>query len=68
MLEDSEDLIVRTVLLTIKMGKKWKVVEAVDQVKACLKIKEVMAQTQTDHKGLGLSTAKWCSNAGGKEI
>ena len=66
MLEDSEDPIVKTVQPTIKTGRKWKVVEAVDEAK-CLKIKEVIGQTQTDRKGLGSSTAKWWSKAEGKE-
>ena len=55
MLEDSEDPIVKTVQPTIKTGRKWKV----DEAKECLKIKEVIGQTQTDRKGLGSSTAKW---------
>ncbi|KAK3766631.1 hypothetical protein RRG08_042410 [Elysia crispata] len=67
MLEDSEDPIVKTVQSTIKTGRKWKVVEAVDEAKECLKIKEVIGQTQTDRKGLGSSTAKWWSKAEGKE-
>ena len=52
MLEDSEDTVVKTVQLTIKQGRKWKVVEAVDKAKECLKIKEVIGQTQNDRKGL----------------
>ena len=67
MLEDSEDPIVKTVQPTIKTGRKWKVVEAVDKAKESLKIKEVIGQTQTDRKGLGSSTAKWWSKAEGKE-
>ncbi|KAK3778109.1 hypothetical protein RRG08_062805 [Elysia crispata] len=67
MLEDSEDPIVKTVQPTIKTGRKWKVVEAVDEAKECLKIKEVIGQTQIDRKGLGSSTAKWWSKAEGKE-
>ena len=67
MLEDSEDPIVKTVQPTIKTGRKWKVVEAVDEAKECLKIKEVIGQTQSDRKGLGSSTAKWWSKAEGKE-
>ena len=67
MLEDSEDPVLKTVQPTIKTGRKWKVVEAVDEAKECLKIKEVIGQTQTDRKGLGSSTAKWWSKAEGKE-
>ena len=67
MLEDSEDKFVKTVQPTIKAGRKWKVVEAVDEAKECLKIKTVIGQTQTDRKGLGSSTAKWWSKAEGKE-
>ena len=67
MLEDSEDPVVKTVQPTIKTGRKWKVVEAVHEAKECLKIKEVIGQTQTDRKWLGSSTAKWWSKAEGKE-
>ena len=67
MLEDSEDPVVKTVQPTIKTGRKWKVVEAVDEAKECFKIKEVIGLTQTDRKGLGSSTAKWWSKAEGKE-
>ncbi|KAK3748679.1 hypothetical protein RRG08_000911 [Elysia crispata] len=66
MLEDSEDPVVKTVQPTIKKGRKWKVVKAVDEAKECLKIKEVIGQTQTDRKGLGSSTAKWWSKQKGK--
>ena len=50
-----------------KTGSKWKVVEAVDKAKECLKIKKVIGQTQIDCKGLGSSTAKLWSKAEGKE-
>ena len=67
MLEESEDPVVKTVQPTIKTGTKWKVAEAVDEVKECLKIKDVIGQTQTDRKGLGSSTAKLWSKADGKK-
>ena len=67
MLEDSEDPVVKTVQPTIKTGRKWKVVEAVDEAKECLKIEEVIGLTQTDRKGVGSSTAKWWSKAKEKE-
>ena len=57
----------KTVQPTIKTGRKWKVVEAVDQAKECLKIKEVIGLTEIDRKRLGSSTAKWWSKAEGKE-
>ena len=66
MLEDSEDPVVKTEQPTIKTGRKWKVVAAVDQAKESLKIKERIGQTQTDRKGLELSTAKWRSKVEGK--
>ena len=62
MLEDPED----PVVTDHKTGRKWKDVEAVDEAKECLKIKEAIGQTQTDRKGLGSSTAKWWSKAEGK--
>ena len=52
MLRDSEDPVVKTVQTTIKTRKKWNVVGGVDQTKECLKIKEVIGQTQTYRKGL----------------
>ena len=57
----------RTVEITIKTGRKSKVVEVVDQAKECLKIKEMIGLTQTDLKGLGSSTAKWWLNGDEKE-
>ena len=57
----------KTVQPTIKTGRKWKVVEATGQAKECLKIKEVVGQTQTDRKGLGSSVTKWWSKTEGKE-
>ena len=33
MLEDSKELVVKTVQLTIKTGRKWKDIKAVDQVR-----------------------------------
>ena len=57
MLEDSDDPVVKTVQPTIKTGRKWKVIEAVDQAKECLKIKEGIGQTQFDCKRLGSSKA-----------
>ncbi|KAK3735161.1 hypothetical protein RRG08_061705 [Elysia crispata] len=59
--------VVKKVKPTIKTGRKWEVVKAVSQAKECLKIKEVIGQTQTDRKGLGSSTAKRWSNVEGKE-
>ena len=66
-LEDSEDPVVKTVQPTIKIGRKWKVVEAIDDAKECLKIKEAIGQTQTDRKGMGSSVTKWWSKIKRKE-
>ena len=51
MLEDSEDPVVKTVQPTIRTGRKWKVVEAVDEAKECLKIKEVIGKLKLTAKG-----------------
>ena len=51
MLQDSKDPVVKTVQPSIKTGGKWKVVEAVDEAKECLKIKEVIGQTKMTAKG-----------------
>ncbi|GFO24305.1 reverse transcriptase [Plakobranchus ocellatus] len=67
MLEESDDPVVKTVQPSLKTGRKWKVTEAVDEAKECLKRKEVIGQTQTDCRGLGSTTAKWWSKTEGKE-
>ncbi|GFN74544.1 reverse transcriptase [Plakobranchus ocellatus] len=67
MLEESDDPVVKTVQPSLKTGRKWKVTEAVDEAKECLKMKEVIGQTQTDRRGLGSTTAKWWSKTEGKE-
>ncbi|GFN98047.1 collectin-12 [Plakobranchus ocellatus] len=59
-LEEYDDPVVKTVQPSLKTGRKWKVTEAVDEAKECLKMKEVISQTQTDRRGLGSTTAKWC--------
>ncbi|GFO47393.1 reverse transcriptase [Plakobranchus ocellatus] len=67
MLEESDDPVVKTVQPCLKTGRKWKVTEAVDEAKECLKMKEVIGQTQIDRRGLGSTTAKWWSKTEGKE-
>ncbi|GFN80341.1 reverse transcriptase [Plakobranchus ocellatus] len=67
MLEESDDPVVKTVQPSLKTGRKWKVTKAVDEAKECLKMKEVIGQTQTDRRGLGSTTVKWRSKTEGKE-
>ncbi|GFO30696.1 reverse transcriptase [Plakobranchus ocellatus] len=67
MLEESDDLVVKTVQPSLKTGRKWKVTEPVDEPKEFLKMKEVIGKTQTDRRGLGSTTAKWWSKTEGKE-
>ncbi|GFN97226.1 reverse transcriptase [Plakobranchus ocellatus] len=66
-LEKSDDPVVKTVQPSLKTRRKWKVTEAVDEAKECLKIKEVIGQTQIDRRGLGSITARWWSKTEGKE-
>ncbi|GFO32057.1 reverse transcriptase [Plakobranchus ocellatus] len=42
MLEESDDPVVKTVQSSLKTGRKWKVTEAVDEAKECLKMKKVI--------------------------
>ncbi|GFO40168.1 reverse transcriptase [Plakobranchus ocellatus] len=65
--EESDDPVVKTVQPSLKAEKKWKVTEAVDEAKECLKMKEVIGQSQTDRRGLESTTAKWWSKTEGKE-
>ena len=48
-------------------GRKWKVIEVVDQVKECVKIEAVIEQTQTGRKELGSSTTNFWPEAEGKK-
>ncbi|GFR85847.1 reverse transcriptase [Elysia marginata] len=54
MLEDSDDTVVKTMQPSIKTGRKWKVEEAIDEAKERLKMREVIGQTQTDRKKIGV--------------
>ncbi|GFS24431.1 reverse transcriptase [Elysia marginata] len=67
MLEESDEQVIKTVKQSIKTGRKWKVAEAIDEAKECLRLKEVIGQTQTDRKRLGSSSVKWWSKTAGKE-
>ncbi|GFO49169.1 polyprotein [Plakobranchus ocellatus] len=40
MLEEPDDPVVKTIQPSLKTGRKWKVTEAVDEAKECLKMKE----------------------------
>ncbi|GFO02115.1 polyprotein [Plakobranchus ocellatus] len=64
---ESDDLVLKTVQLSLKTGIKWKATEAVDVAKECLRMKEVIGQTQTDRWRFGTTTAKWWSKTEGKE-
>ena len=65
MSEDSEETAVKTIQLTTKMGRAWKVLEAIHKAKECLRIKEVVVQTQTDRKAMVSSVTKRWSKAEG---
>ncbi|GFO47132.1 reverse transcriptase [Plakobranchus ocellatus] len=67
MLDKSDDPVVKSAQPSLKTGRKWKVTEAVEEAKECLKMKEVIGQTQTDRRGLGSTTAKCWSKTEGKE-
>ncbi|GFS22241.1 reverse transcriptase [Elysia marginata] len=66
LLEESDDPVVK-MQPSIKTGRKWKVADAIDEAKECLKMREVIGQTQTNRKGLGSSSVKWWSKTEGKE-
>ncbi|GFO04134.1 reverse transcriptase [Plakobranchus ocellatus] len=59
MLEDSEDPAVRSILLQLRTGRKWKVDKAINQAKEGLEMKAVTGLTQTGRKGLGSGEVKW---------
>ena len=67
MLETSKDEVVREVQPTLKTGRKWKVLEAVDDARENLRLKEVLGHTQVGRQGLGSSKMQWWSKAQGKE-
>ncbi|GFR76084.1 reverse transcriptase [Elysia marginata] len=45
MLEDFDDPVVKIVQPSIKTGRKWEVVEVIDEAKECLKMTEMIGQT-----------------------
>ncbi|GFO12063.1 reverse transcriptase [Plakobranchus ocellatus] len=47
-LEESDDPVVKTIQPSLKTGREWKVIEA----KECLKMKEIIGQTQTTARAL----------------
>ncbi|GFS13708.1 reverse transcriptase [Elysia marginata] len=67
MLEYSDDPVVKLVQPSIKTDREWNVTEAIDEAKECLRMKEVIGQTQTDRKGLGSSLVKWWPKTEGKK-
>ena len=68
MLENSQDDVVRPVQPTLKTGRKWKVLDAVTDVKDNLRLKEVIGHTQIGRQGLGSEKMSWWSKAQGKEL
>ena len=66
MLEDSDDLVVRSVQPKLRTGRKWKVKDAVESAKESLKIREIIGHTQTNRQGLGSSKMEWWSKTKGK--
>ncbi|GFR87724.1 polyprotein [Elysia marginata] len=67
MLEDYDDPGVKTVQSSIKTSREWKEAEAIDEAKECLRLKEVIGQSQTDRKGLGSTSLKCWSKTEGKK-
>ncbi|GFO37481.1 reverse transcriptase [Plakobranchus ocellatus] len=62
MLEESDDPVVKTVQPCLKTGRKWKVTEAVDEAKECLKMKESIT-INTHRKGLLDNCDDWVVSA-----
>ncbi|XP_005112736.1 uncharacterized protein LOC101856396 [Aplysia californica] len=53
MLENSQDEVVRSVQLTLRTGRKWKVLDAVMDAKDNLRLKEVIGHIQAGRQRLG---------------
>ena len=66
MLEDSEDVVVKSNQPELKTGRKWKVGEAVESAKEGLRLRDIIGHTQTNRQGLGASKMEWWSKAKGK--
>ncbi|GFN82056.1 reverse transcriptase [Plakobranchus ocellatus] len=59
MFTNSEDPAVRSTEPQLSIGRKWRVDEAIIQVKKDLKREEVIGLTQTERKGFGSEGIKW---------
>uniref|UniRef100_A0A0L8HH18 Uncharacterized protein n=1 Tax=Octopus bimaculoides TaxID=37653 RepID=A0A0L8HH18_OCTBM len=57
---------VRSVWPSLKTGRKWKVMDAIDDAEKNLKTKEMMGATQTRRQGLGTTNVQRWSKATGK--
>ena len=67
MLDDSKDKVIKSLNLTLKTGRKWKVKDTIISAKENLAFKEVNSLTQTGRQGLGVNEKKWWSQATGKD-
>ena len=54
MLRDSEDQVIRDILLEVKTGTKWSAREEVEAMKSQLQHKDIVGATQSGRAGLGM--------------
>ena len=55
MLDDSKDKVIKSLNLTLKTGRKWKVKDTVISAKENPAFKEVIGLTQIGRQGLGVN-------------
>ena len=66
MLDDSKDEVIKSLKLTLKTGKKWKVKDTVRSAKVNLTFKEIIGHTQTGRQGLWTNEKQRWSKTTGK--
>ena len=65
MLEDSKNEVLKSLMPTLKAGKKWKVRDTIS-AKDNLAFKKIIGHTQTGRRGFGSNEKQWWSKTSGK--
>ena len=66
MLDDWKDEVIKSLKLTLKTGKKWKVMDTIRSAKDNLAFKEIIGHTQTGTQSFGTNKKQWWSKISGK--
>ena len=66
MLVDSKDEVIKSLKLTLKTGKMWKVSDTIRSAKDNLAFKEIIGHSQTRRQGFRTNEKQWWSKTSSK--